>query len=254
MNLPHRPQHPARRPSIGITPDVSGTTGDGATPRYELKASYAEAVLRAGGLPMVMPYSDDRSVVEAYLDRVQGVLVTGGAFDVPPQAYGDVARDGLGELKPGRTAFETEILRGALSRNLPVLGVCGGMQLLNVVLGGTLYQDIRRELADAREHEQKHDRTQPQHPIDIKPGTLLAELLGATQVMVNSTHHQAPRRTADGVLVSATAPDGVIEAIESRAHVFALGVQWHPELLIHSIPAHLGIYRGFVTRAREIRR
>jgi putative glutamine amidotransferase len=244
----------ARRPSIGITPDVSTATADAPILRYELKIPYADAVLRAGGLPLVLPYSEDVAAVEAYLERISGLVVTGGAFDIPPEAYGDSARDGLGTLKPGRTAFETELLKGALQRNLPVLGVCGGMQLLHVVLGGTLFQDIRREVADAREHEQKHDRTQPQHPVDVKNGTILAELLGKGQVMVNSTHHQAARRIPENVSVSAIAPDGVIEAIESRAHPFAVGVQWHPELLIHTVPAHLGIYRGFVAKARELRR
>jgi putative glutamine amidotransferase len=254
MTLPRRHTSGARRPSIGITPDISTPTADAPILRYELKVPYADAVLRAGGLPWVLPYSEDAAVVEGYLDRISGLVVTGGAFDVPPEAYGDAPRDGLGTLKPGRTAFETELLKGALHRNLPVLGICGGMQLLHVVLGGTLFQDIRRELADAREHEQKHDRTQPQHPVEVKEGTLLAELIGKGQVMVNSTHHQAARRAPESVSVSAVSPDGVIEAIESRTHLFAVGVQWHPELLIHTVPAHFGIYRGFVAKAREIRR
>ena len=254
MNVPRRPPTGARRPTIGITPDVSALSPETPIPRYELKIPYADAILRAGGLPFVLPYSEEPSVVEGYLERISGLVVTGGAFDIPPEAYGDVARDGLGTLKPGRTAFETELLSGALKRNLPVLGICGGMQLLHVVLGGTLFQDIRLELAGAREHEQKHDRTQPQHPVDVKDGTLLAELIGRGQLMVNSTHHQAARGTPENVLVSALSPDGVIEAIESRAHPFAVGVQWHPELLIHTVPAHLGIYRGFVAKARETRR
>ena len=100
----------------------------------------------------------------------------------------------MGPLKQGRTAFETALMRAALKRNMPVLGVCGGMQLLNVVLGGTLYQDIGREVPGAQEHEQKHDRAQPQHPVDVKDGTLLADALGKGQLMVNSTHHQAVKR------------------------------------------------------------
>jgi putative glutamine amidotransferase len=254
MNVPRRPPTGARRATIGITPDLSTPTAETPVQRYELKVPYADAILRAGGLPFVLPYSEDSSIIEGYLERISGLVVTGGAFDIPPDVYGDVVREGLGALKPGRTAFEAELLSGALKRNMPVLGICGGMQLLHVVLGGTLFQDIHHEIADAREHEQKHDRTQPQHPVDVKEGTLLAELIGKGQVMVNSTHHQAARRTPDNVLVSALSPDGVIEAIESRTHPFAVGVQWHPELLIHTIPAHLGIYRGFVAKARETRR
>jgi putative glutamine amidotransferase len=253
MNSQRRPGH-ARRPNIGITPDISTPSPESPYPRYELKAAYADAVLRAGGLPLVLPYSDDGAVIDLYLDRVSGVVVTGGAFDIPPEAYGEAARDGLGALKPARTTFETELLRRALARDLPVLGICGGMQLLHVLLGGTLFQDLRKELGSAREHEQKHDRAQPQHPVDVKDGTLLAEMLGKGQLMVNSTHHQAANRIADGVKVSAVAPDGVVEAIECGRYAFAVGVQWHPELLIHNIPAHLGLYRGLVGKARETRR
>ena len=258
---PHHSSHghghhgqPPRRPSIGLTPDLRASGPDAPFAHYELKAPYADAVVRAGGLPLVLPYSDDPACVEAYLDRISGLVVTGGAFDIPPEAYGDTAREGLGELKPGRTAFETALLKGALARNLPVLGVCGGMQLLNVVLGGTLFQDIGREVAGAKEHAQAHDRTQPQHPVDVKDGTLLAEAVGRGQLMVNSTHHQAVRTCAPGAVVSALAPDGVVEAIESTTHAFALGVQWHPELMLQSVPGHLGIYKVLVTRARDVRR
>jgi putative glutamine amidotransferase len=241
-----------RRPIIGITPDFAQAPS--SPPKYEVKVAYAEAVLRAGGLPFVIPYSDDPTTVDAFLDRIFGLVVTGGAFDIPPAAYGEQPREGLGTLKPGRTAFETALMQAALRRNIPVLGICGGMQLLHVLLGGTLFQDIRREMPSARDHEQQHDRTQPAHPVEVKEGTHLAELLGKGQIMVNSTHHQAANRVPDGEVVSAVAPDGIVEAIESKGHVFAVGVQWHPELLVHTVPAHLSLYRGLVQRARESRR
>jgi putative glutamine amidotransferase len=228
--------------------------GGAQPPIYQLKAAYADAVIRAGGLPLVLPYVDDRGCVDAYLDRVSGLVVTGGAFDVSPELYGEKAREGLGPLKESRTTFESALLRGALDRGVPVLGICGGMQLLNVVAGGTLIQDIAGEVPHAANHEQKHDRTQPQHPVDVKDGTLLADLLGKGQLMVNSTHHQAVKTPGKGVVVSAVATDGVIEAIELPSHSFAIGVQWHPELLISAIPLHLGLYRGLVNKAREMRR
>jgi putative glutamine amidotransferase len=246
--------HRARRPNIGVTPDLLVEQPPVESAAYRLKVAYADAVIRAGGLPLILPYSEDRSCVDSYLDRVSGLVVTGGAFDVSPELYGESARPGLGVLKESRTAFEAALIRGALERSLPLLGVCGGMQLLNVVAGGTLIQDIGREVANAAEHEQTHDRTQPQHPVEIKDGTLLAELLGKGQVMVNSTHHQAVSKPGKGVVVSAVATDGVVEAIEMPAHPFALGLQWHPELLINAIPLHLGVYRGLVNKAREMRR
>ena len=242
------------RPTIGITPDFAENDTQAGPPKYELKVAYADAVLRAGGLPWVLPYVDEPPIIEEYLDRVSGVLVTGGAFDIPPEAYGDTARDGLGALKEGRTRFETALMKGALDRGLPVLGICGGMQLLNVVLGGTLVQDIAREWPGAGPHEQQHDRSQPQHPVDVKKNTLLSRLLGDGQLMVNSTHHQAVKATGAGVRISAAALDGVVEAIESPEHPFAVGVQWHPELLIQTIPVHLGVYQGFVEKARERRK
>ena len=136
----------------------------------------------------------------------------------------------------------------------PVLGICSGMQLLNVVLGGTLLQDIRREVDSPQEHEQPHDCSQPFHPVEVKEGTLLAEAVGTGQVMVNSTHRQAVKRTGEKVVVSAVAPDGVVEAIEAPAQSFAVGIQWHPEMLINTMPLHLSIYRAFVHKARESRR
>lgn len=251
---PRHPGQPPRRPNIGITPDWHEARPEAPFARYELKVPYAEAVLRVGGLPFVLPYSDDPTCVDAFLDRVSGLLVTGGAFDIPPAAYGEAAREGMGPLKEGRTTFETALMRAALKRNMPVLGVCGGMQLLNVVLGGSLYQDIHREVSGAREHSQKHDRSQPQHPVEVRAGTMLADALGHGPLMVNSVHHQAVKRLGSQVVSSAVAPDGVVEAIESTAHAFAMGVQWHPEFMLTSIPAHLGIYKAFVQRAREHRR
>ena len=243
-----------RRPTIGLTPDVEDAGGAESPPRYVLKSPYADAVLRAGGLPMVLPLASDPAMIDAFLDRISGLVVTGGAFDVPPEAYGESAREGLGALKPARTRFEMALLQAALRRNMPVLGVCGGMQLLNVVLGGTLLQDIQRDLPDARNHEQSHDRSQPSHPVEVRDGTVLAELVGRGQLMVNSTHHQAVSRLGEGLVASAVAPDGVVEAIESSNGAFAVGVQWHPELLLQSMPLQLGVYRGLVTRARDTRR
>ncbi|MHB8874007.1 MAG: gamma-glutamyl-gamma-aminobutyrate hydrolase family protein [Myxococcaceae bacterium] len=251
-----RPQHghPARRPSIGITPDRGQTHHEHPVPLYELKAAYADAVLKAGGLPFVLPYSEEPACLEAYLDRVSGLLISGGGFDIPPAAYGEPPKEGLGPTNPPRTAFESALVHAALARNLPVLGICGGMQLLNVVLGGTLHQDIPRELPSARGHMQSHDRSQPHHPIDAKDGTFLGELLGRGQLMVNSTHHQAVKKPGEKVVVSAMSSDGVIEGIEAPSYAFAVGVQWHPEMLLHSVPVHLGLYKALVNKARETRR
>ena len=152
------------RPVIGITPDVghtSGRPGRPSLPRYELKQAYADAVLAAGGLPIVLPYADDESAAMEAIELCDGVVITGGAFDIPPELYGASAGERMGPLKRGRTAWEQRVLRAALQEDLPVLGVCGGMQLLAVELGGRLYQDIRDEVPGARDHEQKGDPREP---------------------------------------------------------------------------------------------
>jgi putative glutamine amidotransferase len=238
------------RPVIGITPDVGETTarpGRPALPRYELKQAYADAVLAAGGLPVVLPYSDDENAPQQAIDLCDGLVVTGGAFDIPPELYGEKAGQKLGPLKRGRTDWEQRLLRAALAADVPVLGICGGMQLLAVELGGTLYQDILQEIPGALDHEQKSDPRQPGHPAKVVPGTALQAIVRSDGLEVNSTHHQAVKDPGRGK-VCALAPDGVIEAIELPGK-FALGVEWHPELLAGS--EHLALYRALVERARR---
>jgi len=230
------------RPVIGVTPDVGETTsrpGRPALPVYELKQAYADAVLAAGGLPVVLAYTDDPSAVQEALDLCDGLVITGGAFDIPAELYGATPGARMGPLKPGRTAFEQRLLRAALAADVPVLGICGGMQLLAVEAGGTLYQDI--------DHEQRHDPREPSHTAKIVPGSELAAIVGASHIEVNSTHHQAVKDPGRAK-VSAVALDQVIEAIELPGK-FALGVQWHPELI--GSREHLALYRALVDRARR---
>ena len=239
-----------KRPVIGLTPDLGVTEAKPARPslpRYELKQAYSDAVLAAGGLPVVLPYADDEAAAQEAVALCQAVVITGGAFDIPPEAYGAPAHQRLGALKPGRTQFERRVLRAALAAGIPVLGICGGMQLLAVELGGTLFQDIRDEIPGAFEHEQKTDPRQPSHSARVVEGTRLRAILGRAVVEVNSTHHQAVRNPGRG-RVSAVAPDGVVEAIELDGP-FVLGVEWHPELLAG--PEHLALYRALVDEARK---
>jgi putative glutamine amidotransferase len=240
----------AMRPVIGITPD-EGTTlprsGRPAMPRYELKQAYADAVLAAGGLPLVLPYLEDEQAIGQLLGLLDGLVVTGGAFDIGPEEYGETATAGLGPVKPARTRFERRILERALAQQRPVLGVCGGMQLLNVVCGGTLVQDLATEVPGALPHEQAHDPQEPAHEVTIAPGSLLQRVCGSTSLPANTTHHQAVRRVGTGLTVSGRTADGVVEAIEATGGGFVLGVQWHPELLAD--PGNQAIYAALVRAA-----
>ena len=238
------------RPVIGITPDLGQTSarpGRPATPQYELKQAYTDAVLAAGGLPIVLPYSEDASAPQEALDLCDGLVITGGAFDIPAELYGAHAGVRMGPLKRGRTAFEQRVLRAALAADVPVLGVCGGMQLLAVELGGTLFQDIVQEVPGALDHEQRNDPREPGHAARIVPGSELASIVGRSEIEVNSTHHQAVKDPGRA-RVCAVAPDQIVEAIELPDQ-FALGVQWHPELLAGN--EHLALYRALVERARR---
>jgi putative glutamine amidotransferase len=216
-----------RRPRIAITLDAQDPGGYSKMPWYAVRQNYCEAVWAAGGLPIALPHHPEAAV--DYLPLIDGVLITGGDFDIPPHYYGEDSVHHTVHTKGNRTAFEFSLTRAALDANKPVLGICGGQQLLNVVLGGTLIQHIPESVPNALAHEQPNPRTEPGHDIIVAAGTLLAQIVGAGRLSVNSAHHQAVRKEASGCLINAHAPDGVIEGIEHPGYRFCLGVQWHPE-------------------------
>lgn len=234
-------------PLIGITLDSEAPGGYSRYPWYALRQNYCDAVSRAGGLPVPLPHLVDR--VGAYLDTIAGLVVTGGAFDVDPALFGATTKHETVTLKAGRTDFELAMTRGALARDMPVLGICGGEQLLAVALGGTLVQHIPDEMKDPLAHEQSNPRNEPGHTVTMVPGTLLERIAGHGPIPVNSAHHQAVKDVPAPALVNAHAPDGVIEGIELPGRRFALGVQWHPEFAIS--PADDAIFRAFIAACRR---
>ena len=214
----------------GNTPTKAGEVYYSKMPWYALRENYCSSVSTFGGLPLPLPHEVE--LLNHYLDLIDGLIITGGAFDVNPALYGETTQHETVKVKARRTQFEYGMVKGAIERNIPILGICGGEQLLNVVLGGTLIQHIPDTVKNALEHEQKNPRTEPGHEVHIAANTLLSRILGTASIAVNSAHHQAIATPAPGSIVNATAPDGVIEGIELANHPFCLGVQWHPEYFV----------------------
>jgi putative glutamine amidotransferase len=234
------------KPLIGVTLDHEPAGGWASLPWYALRQNYADAIAAVGGVPLALPHHAD--LAEDFLAALDGLVITGGAFDVDPALYGGGEMHATVTLKQDRTASELALTRGALARNLPILGICGGEQLLAVVLGGTLIQHIPDDIADALAHEQPNPRDEPGHKITVTETTLLHKIIGSTTMNINSSHHQAVKTVGRG-RINAVAPDGVIEGIECGEYKFCLGVQWHPEYFIDQ--GDRKIFAALIEAARQ---
>ena len=229
-------------PIIGITLDHEENGGYSKMPWYALRENYVTSIAEHGGIPLPLPH--EPALVDRYLSLIDGLMITGGAFDVSPELYGESSVHETVILKQKRTAFENAITKGAIAANKPILGICGGQQLLNVILGGKLIQHIPDAIQGALAHEQPNPRTEAGHTISITPRTLLHRITGENEIAVNSAHHQAVSTVGGDVVINAVAPDGVIEGIEYIKHPFCLGVQWHPEYYV--CEADRKIFEAFV--------
>jgi putative glutamine amidotransferase len=208
-------------PRIGVTMAFDSQRGERFTP-------YLRSVEAAGGVPVSLAAAPSAEAA-TLLDGIQALLLTGGS-DVDPALYGQAPHPRLGPVLRDRDDFELALVREALDRDLPILGICRGHQVLNVATGGTLFQDIPSDLSGGEEHDSEKERWHRSHDVRILPGTRLRELLGEDRIAVNSFHHQAVRDLGRGLRVSAVSGEnGVVEGIEAEASRFVLGVQWHPE-------------------------
>jgi putative glutamine amidotransferase len=244
---------PSRRPIIGIPCSIYPDSW--YTPANGNAISYLRALEAAGGIPALIHLTRDAEVIDVHYTRCDALLFAGGE-DVGPGHYGAIPHRLLGPTNPGQDELEIALARRAVAEGKPVLGICRGIQLLNVALGGTLHQDIGAEIPSALNHSEsteRRDMSYPAHMITLSPDSWLAGQLDMDTPIVNTLHHQALRDLAPGLRVIGRAPDGVVEAIEGTGSSFVLGVQCHPEeLWEHTDPRWVRMFEGFVEQARLV--
>lgn len=224
---------------IGVTPSQSE---DG---RITVNQDYLDAVFRAGALPVLLPLTGEKAALKEMLNRIDGLLLTGGA-DVGPEMYGEEKRPCCGETAPRRDEMEFALCRWALERDMPILAICRGHQVLSCVLGGDMYQDIEEQFGKEIKHPRYEAPRDQVHRVIVEEASLLHSITGLTRLEVNSRHHQAVRRPGKGLAVNARAGDGLIEGVEMPGKKFVLGVQWHPESLSDRYPEAQALFNAFV--------
>lgn len=242
------------KPRIGITLDIVDPTIDSNSasfskePWYALRYRYADAVSVHGGLPLALPHHID--LIPSYVETLDGLLITGGGFDVDPSLYGDLDRHPTIKLKPNRTAFEFALCEAFLKADKPILGICGGMQLLNVVLGGSLHQHLP-DIQDTLDHAPEGGGITLAHTIHLSNDTMLSRFYhGSSAMLVNSAHHQAVRDLSPKARCNAMADDGIIEGFEVLDATFAIGIQWHPEFLMNDLDH--AIFKHFIRASQSL--
>ncbi len=240
------------KPVIGITTAIGEADNRGGI--FRMEASYVEAVEAAGGIPILLPPSGAHAA--DVLALVDGLVFSGGG-DIRPERYGDrelhPATYGISDL---RDDFEFRLLEAAFATDVPTLAICRGIQVLNVVLGGTLYQDVSQQPTAPGEHRQPWEVgswEKPLHAVDLVPGSLAATVLGDTQVATNSAHHQTLKEIAPGLRVVGQSADGTIEVVEAAGKRFVLGVQWHPEKMYAVHDEHARLFAALTAEATVYR-
>jgi len=230
------------KPIIGITPYMGVDES-----AYTFSPDHVKAIMQAGGMPVILPYLVEDVDVQQIAMSIDGLYMTGGD-DIDPTFFGEEPHRNLGPIIPARDVFEVKVTKEILRQKKPILGVCRGSQILNIAVGGDMYQDIYAQHEDELlQHAQHAPTSHGSHFVKVLEGSLLHRITGAGQLRVNSRHHQANRHVPESFQVSGIASDGVVEAIESKEHLFVLGLQWHPENMISvADDASLKVYQTFV--------
>ena len=240
------------KPVIGVTPDFNA--GDrqewgGKEPTNFLLGRYVRAIEELGAVPGILPLVADRSARRRLLQGIDGLLLTGSGPDLDPSLYAERKRFTFPIVAERRSSFELDVVRLAIRRHIPTLAICGGMQTMNVACGGSLYQDLPAQVDHVLQHRQTTPAVQLSHSVSIAPNSLLNRIVKHTRMRVNSSHHQSVKAVGHPLIASATAPDGIVEAIEHPTHPFFLGLQWHPEFLFERHPLHRRLFQTFLRAA-----
>ncbi len=229
-----------KRPVIGVTPSQQNENKE-----YKLNKAYFDAVIAAGGLPVMLASTVDKYLIRSYLKNIDGLLLSGG-IDINPINYSKDNSEITGDFNSERDIFEIEILKEASENNLPILGICRGCQLINVASGGTLIQDIYEFDSNCCPHKPERIRSYLAHSIKLKDDSILASTSNEKEIMVNSIHHQAVDKIGVDLKATAVSDDGLIESIENDNKKFLVGVQWHPEEIIGISKPALELFREFI--------
>lgn len=221
-----------KKPIIGISGSII-IDSSGNFPGYRrsyVNEDYVKSVIKNGGIPYIIPMNSDEDVVREQVANVDGLILSGG-HDVTPKFYNQEPHKSLGGILPERDVFDFNLVRFAVEKNIPILGICRGFQILNVYFGGTLHQDINLKEKTFIKHNQVNFPSMVSHSVDLMDNTKLKEMFNEDCIMVNSFHHQIIDKVAGDFVTSAISKDGVVEAIENQNYKYMLGVQWHPEML-----------------------
>ena len=232
-----------RKPIIGVVPLM-----DYQRDSLWMLPGYLNGIIRAGGVPVTLPLTSAHDVLYRAMDVCSGFLLTGGQ-DVSPQLYGEIPLPQCGEVSPERDAMETVLLKNALESDKAVLGICRGIQFLNVYCGGTLWQDLPTQVPSDTEHHMSPPYDRTVHQVSIIPDTKLHQILGCTALNVNSYHHQAIRELGSGLQAAAVSEDGLIEGVVMPSHRFVCAVQWHPEFASPEDAAAQELIAAFIAAA-----
>ena len=217
--------------------------------RAYVNKDYVDAVIRAGGVPLIIPFSTDKEVIISQAQLIDGLILSGG-HDISPYNYGQEPSQKIGETFPERDTYEMILLEESKKRNIPILGICRGFQLINVAAGGTLYQDLSLIPGNILKHNQVSNPTLKTHKVEIKENSFISSIFGK-ETMVNSFHHQVINKVANDFIVVAKASDGVVEAIEHKTYKFLVAVQWHPEMLAVNCEKARELFSKFVEEAKK---